>query len=609
VNYSTDELSYSNAGEYTVYVKVARNGYRDWFGDGTISISKRKITIAGTTVSSKFYDGTRSATVNLGTVAGPIEGDDVRVYGRGEFPSAEPGDYIVAVSYELLGGSASNYIAPSSDILASSIFEGSSIVVTTLDDIVNNYDRLISLREAIGYAREGDTITFAPELAGGTITLKGSQLEITKGIGIDASGIGGMTIDANGKSRVFSVTGGNTDQPAELIALVITGGNAEIGGGIYSLSDALYLLNTTVSLNAANSDGGGIYNDKGVLILTNSVVSNNSAGYDGGGVYNDRGTATLQNVTVAGNAADHGGGVFNRNSSEAILLNTIVAENVSYGTDSNVVNQGTMRAYHALSTFSGWTSGDQCILYDPLRPLFTDSQVLDYTLAAGSQAINVGNNDYVTTDTDMAGNPRIVDAIVDLGAFELQGNVQLPAPTILTGKGNYYVSYGANRHIITWNANSNASGYELAYSENGGLSWISIETSENKAVVTGLTYGKDVMYRVRALGEGLYLCSDWSAAKSFNVCPMDINGDGDISNPDRALLSRAWLAEEGDSRYQFYCDLDGDGDIANRDRLTLSVNWLMEADQEGLLYPKPLAADAVFAEYASADLDVDFDMF
>ena len=186
---------------------------------------------------------------------------------------------------------------------------------------------------------------------------------------------------------------------------------------------------------------------------------------------------------------------------------------------------------------------------------------------------------------------------------------QLSAPTITTGTRGVYVSYGANRHLLQWSAVENASGYELSYSADGST-WTTVEAAETSAIVRGLTYGTDVTYRVRALGDGAaYTDSDWSAVKTFNVCPMDINNDEDISGGDRTLLAQSWLAEEGDDEYRCYADINGDGDIGGADRAYLANNWLMEAGDEDLQYPPARRADAFFAEFASADLDADLGVF
>ena len=186
--------------------------------------------------------------------------------------------------------------------------------------------------------------------------------------------------------------------------------------------------------------------------------------------------------------------------------------------------------------------------------------------------------------------------------------VPLAAPTITTGRG-VYVSYGANRHLLQWSAVENASGYEVAYTD-GGTAWTLVSAEDTSAVIRGLTYGLDVDYKVRALGDGVsYADSDWSAVKTFNVCPMDINNDGDISGGDRTLLANSWLSEEGDDEYRYYADINGDGDIGGADRAYLSNNWLGEVGNDDLQYPPAKRADAFFADFASADLDVDLGAF
>ncbi|MBR5414682.1 MAG: hypothetical protein IK105_01970 [Thermoguttaceae bacterium] len=132
-------------------------------------------------------------------------------------------------------------------------------VVNTADDPSSwsDTDGEVSLREAIGRAQTGDTITFDESLSGDTVTLNGNQFEVNKAITIDATSIGGITIDADGQSRVFYISGGTADTPVNLVALTITGGYAsEIWSGTWV-------------------GGGGICNE-GVLALTDCTVTGNS---------------------------------------------------------------------------------------------------------------------------------------------------------------------------------------------------------------------------------------------------------------------------------------------------------------------------------------------
>ena len=194
-------------------------------------------------------------------------------------------------------------------------------------------------------------------------------------------------------------------------------------------------------------------------------------------------------------------------------------------------------------------------------------------------------------------------------SLSVRGTEQLAAPVISTGSRGVYVSHGANRHQIQWSAVANASSYELAYSADG-VRWTTVSASGTGAVVTGLTYGADVTYRVRALGTGSYTDSDWSRTKTFNVCPMDINNDGDIAGSDRTIMASAWLAEEGDDEYQYYADINGDGEVSNTDRPFIGQNWGKEAGDDDLVYPRALrAAEVVFAAYESGGIDVDLNIF
>ena len=301
--------------------------------------------------------------------------------------------------------------------------ETPSTVVTVLDDIVNAYDGLISLREAISYAAEGETVTFDEALAGGTITLDGTQLEINKGIAIDASAIGGITIDAGGKSRVLYVSG-SPNIPVSLTALTVTGGNAELGGGIYAVG-SLSLINCAVTGNTAVNYGGGIYN-AGVLKVTSSVIAANSAvAQVGGGIFNS-GSTTLVGSTVSGNAAKLNGGGIYFTKGEVTLTNTIVALNSAA---SNTDIKGT------------YTGSHNIVGVDPgfvVAPVFesgvlVNADQLDLSLAAGSAAIDAGTNEaVVSSEADIAGNPRIFHRIVDIGAYEYSGDVESPSTVVTT---------------------------------------------------------------------------------------------------------------------------------------------------------------------------------
>ena len=504
-------------------------------------------------------------------------------------------------------------------------------------------DDIISLREAIARASAGDLITFTAAVARKTIILHGSQLEIYRGITIDASAVGRVCISGDGRSLVFYVNGGSGAVPVSMICLEITGGSGTNGGGIanygtltvtdslirgcsagygagiYNGGGNLTLSGTTLTENNSGNQGGGLYNSgtltmtacgifrngaysgagiyhySGTADLTGSVMYENSSVYNGGGIYAGSGTVILTNCTVAANEAGEfysGGGIYS-SARNVFLYNSLVIQNTAGASGDIRRSSGSLFGYNTLTAFTGWAGSADCPEYDPALPLFARSLYSDYSLAENSQAINRGNNEYIEGCAyDIEANPRIAGGIVDLGAYEYPlpdpDPTQLETPVLLTGTGGYFVSAGANRHRLTWTAVENASGYEIAYSDGSGT-WTSVTTTGTSMLITGLTYGKNVLYRIRALGEGLYSDSEWTGTKTFLVCPMDINGNGDISNVDYVFLASAWLTDEEDDDYLIFCDINADGNIANIDRAFLISNWFLDAE-DAEIYPPALAS-------------------
>ena len=167
----------------------------------------------------------------------------------------------------------------------SDLFAGEFVVSTNSDVVDNDFSAgQLSLREVINFANEKlgpDEITFDQALSGLVITLGGSQLEITDTLTIDASGLaGGITIDADGRSRVFQFASSDA-RDFEIVSLTITGGSttgSDDGAGIlFDSTGTLSVTNSTLSGNTAVRDGGGIFTSSGAVTVTNSTLSGNTA--------------------------------------------------------------------------------------------------------------------------------------------------------------------------------------------------------------------------------------------------------------------------------------------------------------------------------------------
>jgi hypothetical protein len=257
----------------------------------------------------------------------------------------------------------------------------------------------ISLREAIEAANATagpDEITFDASLSGATITLGGTELEITEALTIDARPLAeNVTIDADQESRILNITaatgaftlggltltGGRTtadgfDQGGGAIRSLTSGnltidqctvsgnrvsGDAARGGGIYSRFGALNITECTISGNRTEGrfgSGGGVY-ARSDAILTESTISGNSTLGDGafGGGIHVEGDVMLVRSTVSGNrtqgTASYGGGIhadgdqnyYGQRPGNVTLIESTVSGN---RTEGDIADGGGIRAFGAV---------------------------------------------------------------------------------------------------------------------------------------------------------------------------------------------------------------------------------------------------------------------
>ncbi len=332
--------------------------------------------------------------------------------------------------------------------------ENPSVVVTTLDDVVDAFDGKISLREALDYAgsayvvdgevtKVGRTITFDSALANGVIKLQ-STLEITKCVTIDATDLqGSLTLAADFEdgqdgfnALTLNAVADSVQSEVYVCGLGITGGKSDYGAGVYHLGGDATLLNCAIYGNEANYGAG--------------VASAASNDFDASS------SLRLVNVTVTKNDAKGAyGGIWTR-SAEITLHNTIVAQNTTNGengADISISNVGSM-----LSSMIGIASGTFAREYDgenanivgtadsPASPSFNDYENDDFTLARDadgvvSVAVNAGDNtlcvlaDGSVPTMDAGNSARIVGGVVDMGAFESElGPTEIPSLMVTTAE-------------------------------------------------------------------------------------------------------------------------------------------------------------------------------
>jgi filamentous hemagglutinin family protein len=113
LTYSGSGQGAVNVGNYSLTPQGLysnQQGYIISYTSGALTITPAPLSVAGTTVGNKVYDGTTTAALTGGTVSGLVGSDSVTLTQTGVFASANVGTGIlVTASDTLSGAAASNY--------------------------------------------------------------------------------------------------------------------------------------------------------------------------------------------------------------------------------------------------------------------------------------------------------------------------------------------------------------------------------------------------------------------------------------------------------------------------------------------------------------------
>lgn len=267
----------------------------------------------------------------------------------------------------------------------------------------------------------------------------------------DLNGDDGPNFTNYPENSYHVVTGSGANETAMLDGFTITAGNANglshnSGAGMYNDGGSPTITNCAFTSNSG-VNGGGMYNGEGSPTLTNCIFNSNLVSNMGGGMFNYGlhrvCNPTLINCTFSGNSAPGGGGMQNGKQGNATLMNCTLTRNNGYGIiceDSQVTVVNTI-IWNNSPFEIHLTGGSITVSYSDVRggwpgtgnidadPLFADADGADdvigtedddLRLLPGSPCIDAGDNSMIpqSVTTDLGGNPRIINEIVDMGAYE-----------------------------------------------------------------------------------------------------------------------------------------------------------------------------------------------
>ncbi|MBN2377939.1 MAG: right-handed parallel beta-helix repeat-containing protein [Sedimentisphaerales bacterium] len=246
------------------------------------------------------------------------------------------------------------------------------------------------------------------------------------------------------------------------------------GGGIQTFFASPTLINCSIQdNNAINYDGGGIYcrgrNDESFTELINCKITGNWTDYAnglGGGFCTYWATKVeFTNCTITGNSAKEGGGIYGSYDTELWLKNSIVWGNRAavWGEQIRMRGSNDMPTWISVeySDVQGGQSDVSLTSYDTLvwgtgniniDPNFVAPGTWDdnttpadksddtwiegnYHLSALSPCLDAGDPTFTAPDspTDLAGNDRIINNIVDMGIYE-EAIIIVSKLTVKSGK-------------------------------------------------------------------------------------------------------------------------------------------------------------------------------
>ncbi|MCS7209227.1 MAG: DUF1565 domain-containing protein [Fimbriimonadales bacterium] len=214
------------------------------------------------------------------------------------------------------------------------------------------------------------------------------------------------------------------------------------GGAIFVYEGAPIIENNIFSFNSATSSyessGGAvfIYNSADAQIRNNLFVGNSASASgrfpdaSGGALWIYEGTgADIYNNTFVGNQAVRNNQQQGGSAIWAYVVNLDIRNNIfaghqaasifHYGDDGTTANIDYNCFFNnsVNAAGSGIVLGSNNIYQDPQ---FVDSGAGDFRLRASSPCRNAGDTSVVNWTTDLAGNPRVRENVVDIGAYEFQ---------------------------------------------------------------------------------------------------------------------------------------------------------------------------------------------
>ena len=260
---------------------------------------------------------------------------------------------------------------------------------------------------------------------------------------------------ADGSDPMNSGAGLNINKAkVQLVNSTVSGNIAGFGGGISCKNAELSMWNCKVTGNTARINGGGLYNYESKVDMTNCLLAGNSAdmeAYTGGAaIHNLAGDLIILDSTIADNTDGtlpaNGKAITSYAWKFPVDSNLVIANSILYNGGNEILTNHLNSVEIGYSDIQGGWTGTGNINKNPQftapgqRSIEGEWINGDYTLKNNSPCIDKGSNLLLPLDIpdldkdtnvseqlprDLAGSKRILNSIVDMGAYE-KGTSTIP---------------------------------------------------------------------------------------------------------------------------------------------------------------------------------------
>jgi hypothetical protein len=355
------------------------------------------------------------------------------------------------------------------------------------------------------------------------------------------------------------------------------------GGGMYIYKSNSSITNSTITNNIANNGCGIAIYESSVQICNCKIINNQ--GEIGGGAYLYQSGVNIINSVFSNNHGDEVGGIYSTYCNYSILNSTFANNRAYYGNAGGIrVNQDTLTIVNSIfwnnrnsdnirniqlsnaqvaiinsdiQNGNDFGLADTCYIdninndpmfLNPIKPVGFDTSAMsaDWGLKKCSPCINKGINDPFPEEinVDLAGNPRIFNDTIDIGAFEVQAFREYAPHELNLSNDSVY----ENSDLFTLlgiltakDLDSDTFKYSFAEGEN----FWNLDTIYFKLVQDSL-YTNHIFDREYRKYYNIYIRvtddQGWYLDKQFTVTIKNIN-----EAPDSLTLSNNLINEDSDS--------------------------------------------------------------